>query len=139
MPAASATLACFGVVCTYGFTNAEDVALITSNGNFNPPTLRGLRNHWREPHLYLYIPVTYTVWRAVAQVARREPSPPSHSPLDPRAFHALNLIDVRTGPPPSLRRGHRASAVARGNSRRPPSSVHVDEPRSRERMLTTRP
>ena len=37
-----ATLAFLGVVSSFGFTNSEDEGLITSNPNFNPPTLHGL-------------------------------------------------------------------------------------------------
>jgi TRAP-type C4-dicarboxylate transport system permease small subunit len=38
-----ATIVCFGIVCTYGFTNTEDEGLISRNPMFNPPTAASLR------------------------------------------------------------------------------------------------
>src|SRR5688500_6856894 len=85
------TVAFLGVVCTFGFTNAEDQGLITENPNLNPPTLRGLWNHWREPHLFVYIPATYTAWWLVAQIARTSTPDETGATLNPWLFHALNL------------------------------------------------
>src|SRR5688500_4960550 len=87
-----ATVACFGVVCTYGFTNSEDEGLISRNPMFNPPTLASLREIWTRPHLYLYVPATYTAWWLIAQVAQTQVPDESGATLNPWLFHAANLL-----------------------------------------------
>ena len=86
-----AAVACFGVVGTYGFTNAEDEALIARNPTFNPPTPASLRAIWTTPHLYLYIPATYTAWWLIAQVAQTG-ADASGATLNPWVFHSANLL-----------------------------------------------
>ena len=87
-----ATVACFGVVCTYGFTNAEDEGLISRNPMFNPPTFASLREIWTRPHLYLYVPATYTAWWLIAQVAQTQVADESGATLNPWVFHGANLL-----------------------------------------------
>ena len=87
-----ATVACFGVVCTFGFTNSEDEGLISRNPMFNPPTLASLREIWTRPHLYLYVPATYTAWWLIAQVAQTRVADESGATLNPWVFHAANLL-----------------------------------------------
>jgi len=87
-----ATVACFGVVCTFGFTNTEDEGLISRNPMFNPPTFASLREIWTRPHLYLYVPATYTVWWLIAQVAQTSVQDESGATLNPWVFHAANLL-----------------------------------------------
>jgi hypothetical protein len=89
---ALAVLICYGVVCTFGFTNFEDQVLITNNPNLNPATLGGLWNHWRAPHIFLYIPVTYTFWWLLAQVARVSTPDVTGATLNPWFFHAANVV-----------------------------------------------
>jgi hypothetical protein len=87
-----AAVACFGVVCTYGFTNAEDQGLITRNPMFNPPTFSTLRAIWTGPHLYLYVPVTYTAWWLLAHVAQTSTADETGATLNPWVFHSANLL-----------------------------------------------
>src|SRR5688572_15836904 len=87
-----AIVACFGIVCTYGFTNAEDEGLISRNPMFNPPTAASLAEIWSGPHLYRYVPVTYTAWWLLAQVARAEVADASGVTLNPWVYHAANLL-----------------------------------------------
>ena len=87
-----ATIACFGVVCTYGFTNTEDEGLITRNPMFNPPTAATLREIWTRPHLYLYVPATYTAWWLLAQVGQTSVPDESGATLNPWLFHGANLL-----------------------------------------------
>src|SRR5688500_12271705 len=86
-----ATVACFGAVCTYGFTNSEDEGLISRNPMFNPPTAASLREIWTGPHLFLYVPATYTVWWLLAHVAQTSPDETGVA-LNPWIFHGANLL-----------------------------------------------
>ena len=88
---ALATIVTLGRVCGYGFTNAEDQGLITRNPNLNPPTLAGLWNHWRHPHIGLYIPVTYTAWWALAQLGQTSVPDETGSVLNSWIFRTFNL------------------------------------------------
>src|SRR4051812_26244730 len=85
-----ATILCFGIVCTYGFTNSEDEGLITPNAMFTPPTAATLRAIWSGPHLYLYVPATYTAWWLIAQVAHTSTPDETGATLNPWVFHAAN-------------------------------------------------
>src|SRR5262245_38869160 len=87
-----AVIAALGIVCTFGFTNAEDESLITQNPNLNPATLAGLWNHWREPHLYLYIPMTYTMWWVLALIGHVQTPDENGAMLNPWLFHSANLV-----------------------------------------------
>ncbi|MEO6435505.1 MAG: tetratricopeptide repeat protein [Tepidisphaeraceae bacterium] len=86
-----ATIAYLGVVCTFGFTNAEDQGLITENPNLNPPTPAGLWEHWRRPHLFLYVPVTYTAWWLLALIGQTSTPDETGATLNPWLFHTFNL------------------------------------------------
>ena len=86
-----AALVCFGIVCSYGFTNTEDEGLITRNPMFNPPTAATLRQIWTTPHLYLYVPATYTAWWLLASVGRTSVADESGATLNPWLFHSANL------------------------------------------------
>ncbi|HYO08390.1 MAG TPA: hypothetical protein VER17_05420 [Tepidisphaeraceae bacterium] len=86
-----ATLLALGRVCTFGFTNVEDEGLITTNPNLNPPTLAGLRNHWAEPHIGLYIPVTYSAWWVLARLGQTSTPDEFGATLNPWLFHGANL------------------------------------------------
>jgi len=87
-----ATIACFGVVCTYGFTNNEDEWLIWRNPMIHPPTLASLGRIWSEPHLYLYVPATYTAWWLLAQVSQTSMPDADGAMLNPWVFHSANLF-----------------------------------------------
>lgn len=67
----------------------DDPHNIFRNPDLRSPTFRGWLSYWdfRRPVHGLYVPLTYTEWFAVAPLARR----PDGS-LDPRVFHAANLL-----------------------------------------------
>src|SRR5205823_1230010 len=83
-------------------TTWDDNETLSGNPKLNPPTVASLKSFWTEPQMDLYVPVTYTTWALVANVAR-EPvqrgagggtgggGAVRGSQLDPHAFHALNL------------------------------------------------
>lgn len=72
------------------FTLWDDHNTIVENPSFAPPTLAGLARHWREPHMDLYVPITYTAWWVIAKLAWRGGVAPDGY-LDARPFHAANL------------------------------------------------
>jgi hypothetical protein len=86
------TILCFGIVCTYGFTNLEDEGLIWRNPMFNPPTAATLRQIWTTPHTFLYVPGTYTAWWLIAQVAELSSPDQSGAMLNAWVFHSANLL-----------------------------------------------
>ena len=84
----------FGRAVTHRFVLYDDDIHIYKNQLVNPPRLENLDRIWREPYLKLYIPVTYSVWLAVAKTAQEEPgkeSPRALAGIDPTPFHAMNV------------------------------------------------
>jgi hypothetical protein len=72
------------------FVSMDDPGTIAQNRRLNPPTAETLKFYWTTPAHALYIPVTYTVWAALAAVAR-EPNASANA-LDPGVFHVANAI-----------------------------------------------
>jgi hypothetical protein len=85
------TLLALWPVATFDFTIWDDNGTITGNPNLNPPTFAGLIHHWTHFRMELYVPVTYTMWWLLANVARvsNETGGPS---LNPWIFHGANLV-----------------------------------------------
>lgn len=95
----------FGRVATHEFTNWDDPQTIAENPAFRPPTWSGVMGYWRllEPvdaqsghvirHAYgLWVPLTYTVWGALAAVAQvPDPGAPGGVGLNPYVFHAASV------------------------------------------------
>jgi hypothetical protein len=82
-----AVIGAFWPVVKCGFVNYDDDKHILGNPRFNPPNLSNTLGYWTERGYFgLYIPVTYTAWTLVAQVARRGNTP------NPAVFHAANLL-----------------------------------------------
>lgn len=78
-------------VCRHEFVAWDDDRTIQENPRIQRPTLENIGYYWSHPHLGLYIPVTYTVWSAVACVAQARGPGVETGTLDPRVFHALSL------------------------------------------------
>ena len=87
-----ATFAAFAPALTADFTSWDDYETVARNPLMLPPTARSLQAFWTRPHGHLYIPVTYTAWAATAQVAYEPASATTPPRLDPRFFHALNVL-----------------------------------------------
>ena len=81
----------FGRVVTHDFLLLDDPPLIYQNPAFNPATWTSVMRNWGEAKMGIYMPVTYTVWGAVAAIARRAAPDPRGITLNPAWFHALNL------------------------------------------------
>jgi hypothetical protein len=85
-----AVLGAYAPVVTHEFVNYDDDKHLTGNPRMNPPTLANAAKYWTDaPGFFgLYIPVTYTAWTFVAQLAYR----PATASLNPHTFHIANLL-----------------------------------------------
>jgi protein O-mannosyl-transferase len=79
----------FGRLAGAEFVSLDDRHNVRDNPMFNPPTLAGVVHFWTRPIAGLYIPVTYTVWGALAAVAQVKS--PTGTELNPAIFHVANI------------------------------------------------
>ena len=88
-----ATLIAFAPTITSDFTSWDDYETVARNPLMNPPTVRSIKTFWTRPHGDLYIPVTYTVWAAIAAGPHAVEPATAISParLSPHGFHFLNV------------------------------------------------
>jgi len=68
------------------FVNWDDQETLYQNPGMNPPTWSAAAGYWRQPAGDLYIPVTYTIWAGVAEIAW------DGKQLTPAAFHWASLL-----------------------------------------------
>lgn len=89
--AVSCILASFsGLVTNSSFVWDDDLNLVR-NDRLNPVSVKKIIAYWKAPFLRLYIPVTYTVWSAIAWTSRLCGLPTDGDGLDARVFHLFNL------------------------------------------------
>src|SRR5688500_1925594 len=91
----AAVLAALGRLGCHEFTGWDDPGTIHQNPSFNPPTLPKVAWYWtawgeRAP-MGLYVPLTYTFWGALAEVAYLKVPDPTGIRLNPYVFHGANL------------------------------------------------
>lgn len=90
------TLGTMAPLFTADFTNWDDRNTIVDNKWLNPPSWGHLAQVWdpRPPvYMDIYIPLTYTVWSAVAAVSYVPvEDPETHSHLNPWMFHGVNVL-----------------------------------------------
>jgi tetratricopeptide (TPR) repeat protein len=79
-------LATFGRVVRHEFLYWDDHLTLFQNPDLNPATLAGIAKYWAAEKWDLYIPVTYSLWGALAAVAR------TPAGLNPAVFHAASVI-----------------------------------------------
>ena len=84
------TLAVFYQVRDHDFIS-DDYMHIVENPYLKPVTLPRVLELWQKPYWGLYIPVTYTVWAAIARLTELPGAGQSSPKLDPRPFHSANL------------------------------------------------
>lgn len=75
------TLIALSAVIPHQFTTWDDNYNIVQNPQVNPPSADGLAYLWTHPWMHLWVPLTYTVWIAIAAIK-----------FDPQFFHAINLL-----------------------------------------------
>ena len=85
------TAAVFAEVRCMEFVDWDDHINVFDNPFLNPVTTEGLVHFWKAPYFTSYIPVTRTVWAALAHFARVPPDAKGIS-LDPAYFHVANLV-----------------------------------------------
>lgn len=85
------TLAVFYQVRDHDFMS-DDYIHIVENPYLKPVTLPHVLELWQKPYWGLYIPVTYTVWAAIARLTELPGAGQSGPKLDPRPFHSANLV-----------------------------------------------
>lgn len=81
----------FGEVRRLDFVDYDDNINVYANPRLNPVSLHSLAEIWTQPYFALYIPLTHTVWAAVASVSRGTPNARGIT-LDPAGFHLANLL-----------------------------------------------
>jgi hypothetical protein len=84
------TLLAMGRCCTHDFSWWDDEGTVFQNQWMLPPTFQTLIHYWMVPAYGLYIPVTYTVWAAVALIARVDKDQYGIA-LNPWLFHSTNV------------------------------------------------
>jgi Flp pilus assembly protein TadD len=90
------TTAVYWPVRHFDFVNFDDEILVYRNKYLKPVTPQHLLHFWKQPHELLYMPLTYTVWAGLAQVADVPTESQAISKLaphlDPGIFHSFNLL-----------------------------------------------
>jgi tetratricopeptide (TPR) repeat protein len=90
------TLAGFARLIACDFTWWDDADTIHHNPRLNPPTLASVQHYWTaagpDAPAGLYIPATYTLWIALAAIARNSAPDAQGIWLNPHIFHAANVL-----------------------------------------------
>ena len=81
-------LVLFGPVAHFDFVVWDDDLHVYANPYLFPFTWSNLGIFWRAPYEHLYIPLTYTIWAAIAWLSQTGPA----DPMPAEAFHRLNLL-----------------------------------------------
>jgi Tfp pilus assembly protein PilF len=86
------TLLVFGRIATHDFTYWDDPGTLFQNPRLNPPTIKKVLWYWTHTELGIYIPFTYTVWGAIAAIARLESPDQYGIALNPWLFHSVSIL-----------------------------------------------
>ena len=89
---ALAVFVVFLPVLSNQFLGWDDSVNVYENPYYHPVTMHNVLRLWLSPYQDLYIPLTYTVWAAIATVAWRNPVEGAGFDLNPGIFHAANLV-----------------------------------------------
>ena len=90
-------LLCIAVAVVFGrslgheFLIWDDRGLIIENPIICPPSWAGIAAAWRQVNLFLYIPVTYTFWIALAAIGQFLGGASAESGIPPWPFHLANM------------------------------------------------
>jgi protein O-mannosyl-transferase len=85
-------LLCLGRLVFAEFTWWDDAGTVHHNNWLNPPTLNSLKYYWTTPTAGLYVPVTYTVWIALAAIAGVDRPDDFGVMLNPVFFHGASVL-----------------------------------------------
>src|SRR5256885_486506 len=84
-------LVTLGRLFTHEFVQFDDPLTIANNPAFNPPNVAAFARYWVKPAEALYVPLTYSVWGALAFVAQVKVADESGSMLNPLVYHSANV------------------------------------------------
>ena len=84
----AAAVITFAPICSHPFLSWDDDHTIENNPLLQDPSLGHALHYWCEPFMDLYVPVTYTLWSALAGISTFV----THGQLDPRLFHAASVL-----------------------------------------------
>jgi len=88
--------AIFAPVCGFEFLSWDDNLHVVDNPFLNPITAATMPHFWKEPHAQLYIPLTYSLWMLISDIARLPKTrdfPPFHNvAFAAGPFHAANFL-----------------------------------------------
>jgi tetratricopeptide (TPR) repeat protein len=87
-----AILLAYSPLFTADFTVWDDTYNVAENARLSPPTWQSVGHYWTHFAYDLYIPVTYTVWAAIARLAYVQTPDGSGSHLNPYLFHTANVV-----------------------------------------------
>lgn len=83
-----ATLLAHGRIVCNGFTGWDDPHTIVENPRLNPPTFANMLHYWMHFAAGLYVPVTYTIWSALAALGHAS----GGATLRAWPFHLASLV-----------------------------------------------
>ncbi|HEX4795441.1 MAG TPA: tetratricopeptide repeat protein [Humisphaera sp.] len=89
---AASAIAALWPVCSHGFVSYDDLQNVALNPRMNPPTLHSLMRFWTGPYIWMYIPLTYTVWFVLACISQTGGLDETGIRINASAFHTLNLL-----------------------------------------------
>lgn len=84
------TLATFGRIVGNEFSGWDDPSTIFQNPRIVSPSLSNVVHYWTNSEGGLYVPVTYTLWSAIAAVSHVDDGA-GRVTLNPWAFHAVSV------------------------------------------------
>ncbi len=79
----------------HGLLNWDDELNVSANPRLRPLSLENLAwfwRRWQDPYGGLYVPATYNLFAIEAYYATQPPTPAAPHGLDPRVFHATNVL-----------------------------------------------
>ena len=92
---AAAIALAMGRICVHDFAGWDDDLTLYRNPRLNPPTVANVFAYWREwrdAELDIYIPVTQTVWAALARIGYVTVPDERGIHLNPYVFHTASLL-----------------------------------------------
>lgn len=87
-----ATVVTYGRVCRHEWLDWDDRFNVVDNAHVNPPSWTGVAALWSEPYGRLYVPVAYSFFTLETALATGASADNGEFALDPRVFHAGNLV-----------------------------------------------
>lgn len=81
----------FGPLAASEFVGWDDPLNLYENPRLNPPTWSGVGYYWTHAAHGLYIPLTYSVWGALAALSNLEPDAQGVA-MNPWVFHGFNVL-----------------------------------------------